>query len=125
MTRAEEFARHRSAGSWMSRLGNGGLLRGYLLILLPLLFVCISLLYPLGLLVSNSFWRQDGAEVVKDLTLENYATFLGSANLMLMLGKTLLMSALRRWWSWLSRTPSPPTSPLASTGAAATSGCLR
>lgn len=77
----------------MSRLGNGGLLRGYLLILLPLLFVCISLLYPLGLLVSNSFWRQDGAEVVKDLTLENYATFLGSANLMLMLGKTLLMSA--------------------------------
>ncbi len=108
----------------MSRLGNGGLLRGYLLILLPLLFVCISLLYRSDCWSRTAFGGRR-SEVVKDLTLENYATFLGSANLMLMLGKTLLMSAAATLVVVVVSYPIAAYIALASTGAAATSGCLR
>lgn len=94
MTLAEVRTVQRPKPLRISRLGYDGRLRGYLLILPALLFVCMALLYPLGLLVSNSFWRQEGVDVVRDLTLENYATFLGSASLLLMLGKTLLVSVI-------------------------------
>lgn len=75
-----------------SRLGSDSRLRGYLLILPTLLFVGLSLLYPLGLLILNSFWRQEGMDVVADFTFGNYAAFLTSPGQMLILGKSLLVS---------------------------------
>lgn len=75
-----------------SRLGADSRLRGYLLILPTLLFVSLSLVYPLGLLILNSFWRQDGMNVVPDFTIDNYAAFLGSPGQMLILGKSLVVS---------------------------------
>ncbi len=75
-----------------TRLAGDSRLRGYLLILPTLVFVGLSLLYPLGLLVANSFWRQEGMEIIPAFTLDNYTAFLGSANQMLILGKSLLMA---------------------------------
>lgn len=81
----------RPSSLWF-RIGSDSRLRGYLLILPALLFVGLSLLYPLGLLILNSFWRQEGMDVVADFTLENYATFFGSGSQMLILGKSMLIS---------------------------------
>lgn len=89
MTTTRQTAR---PSSLRFRIGSDSRLRGYLLILPALLFVGLSLLYPLGLLILNSFWRQEGMDVVADFTLENYATFFGSGSQMLILGKSMLIS---------------------------------
>jgi len=76
----------------LHRTGIDSRLRGYLLIAPALLFVGLSLLYPLGLLLLNSFWRQDGLEIVTEPSLANYAAFLGSPGQMLILARSLLVS---------------------------------
>ncbi|MBL0373503.1 ABC transporter permease [Rhizobium sp. KVB221] len=92
MTITQELVPVRSSRSFLSRLSYDARLRGYLLILPTLLFVGLSLVYPLGLLVFNSFWRQEGLDIIRDFTFANYATFLGSASQLLILGKSLLVS---------------------------------
>ncbi|QRM55473.1 ABC transporter permease [Sinorhizobium sp. BG8] len=92
MTITADLQSHTSSPSLWSRLSYDSRLRGYLLVLPTLLFVGLSLLYPLGLLFFNSFWRQEGMDVVRDFTFDNYLTLLGSANQLLILGKSLLIS---------------------------------
>ena len=91
MTVTAGAAMRRPSRFW-SRVGADSRLRGYLLILPALLFVGLSLLYPLGLLLLNSFWRQEGMDVVADFTFDNYAAFLGSPGQLLILGKSLAVS---------------------------------
>src|SRR5689334_24512707 len=83
----------RRIGAWLHR--HRGLRLG-LLLLLPLLWLGVVYLGSLFFLFLNAFWKTDPftSQVVREFTLENFQTLLGTAVYRTVTARTVGMAAL-------------------------------
>ncbi len=80
-------------GEWAVALRTGETRRGYVLLLPALLLSGALLVVPLAMLIIYSFWTQAGFDLKATWVLDNYATFFGNPTYLVLLLKSLAISA--------------------------------
>ncbi|MCY4471056.1 MAG: hypothetical protein OXC08_20255, partial [Thiotrichales bacterium] len=63
---------HRRVRMWFMRSESA---RGYALLSPTLVVVVLGLLFPLLILTTMSFWKQEYVDIIRTFTTENYAAF--------------------------------------------------
>jgi len=77
--------------AWFMRSESG---RGYALLSPTLVVVVLGLLFPMLILTTMSFWKQEYVDLVRTFTTENYAAFFDKRIYSLILYRSIRISAL-------------------------------
>jgi len=92
---ASRIASERSARQWVRMwFMRSESARGYALLSPALVVVVLGLLFPVLILTTMSFWKQDYVDIVRTFTTENYGAFFEKKVYYLILYRSIRISAL-------------------------------
>jgi len=79
--------------------------RGYALLSPTLVVVVLGLVFPVIILTTLSFWKQDYVDIIRTFTFENYFAFFEKKIYYLILYRSIRISTVLPGWTSISAVP--------------------